>query len=36
MLSEKFLEEVKISYIVREAEFVGGKFPKRNGWPYII
>jgi hypothetical protein len=33
LLSEKFPEEVKIA---RRAESVGGKFFKRNGWPYTI
>jgi hypothetical protein len=31
MLSEKFPAEVKVRQIAR-----GGKFSKRNGWPYII
>jgi hypothetical protein len=33
---EKFPEKIKVRQIAREAECVGGKFFKRNGWPYII
>jgi hypothetical protein len=36
MLSEKFPEKVKVRQIVKGAGYVGGKFPKRNGQPYII
>jgi hypothetical protein len=36
MLSEKFPKKVKVRQIAREAESVGGKFPQRNGWRYII
>jgi hypothetical protein len=37
MLSEKFPEKVKAKQIISQrSRSVGGKFPKRNGRPYII